>query len=107
MYSILLGIYCINTINIYAGINGLEVGTITDNLGQSIIAASSMLCYYTVLIAKGNQTDYRYSAYILIAFLGTALALMKHNAYPSKIFIGDTFCYFAGAVLALAALFGN
>ena len=40
-YITLLGIYFTNTINIYAGINGLEVG-------QSIIAASGMLLYFFV-----------------------------------------------------------
>jgi UDP-N-acetylmuramyl pentapeptide phosphotransferase/UDP-N-acetylglucosamine-1-phosphate transferase len=40
-YIILLGIYCTNTINIYAGINGLEVG-------QSIIAAASLLIIFGV-----------------------------------------------------------
>ena len=41
LYLILLGIYFTNTINIYAGINGLEVG-------QSIVAASSQLILFTV-----------------------------------------------------------
>lgn len=31
---------------------------------------------------------------------------MKLNAYPAKIFIGDTFCYFAGIILALASIWG-
>lgn len=49
---------------------------------------------------------YQYSIYLLVAFLGGALALMKLNQYPSQIFIGDTFCYYAGIVLAVAAIFG-
>ena len=32
---------------------------------------------------------------------------MKYNAYPSQVFVGDTYCYFAGIVLALSAIFGN
>jgi UDP-N-acetylglucosamine--dolichyl-phosphate N-acetylglucosaminephosphotransferase len=43
---------------------------------------------------------------LLVTFLSTAIALMKLNAYPAKIFIGDTFCYFAGIVLAIAAIMG-
>jgi UDP-N-acetylmuramyl pentapeptide phosphotransferase/UDP-N-acetylglucosamine-1-phosphate transferase len=49
--------------------------------------------------------------FLLVVFLGTftnnlgsALALMKKNVYPSQIFIGDTFCYFAGIILALSAV---
>lgn len=41
LYITLLGIYCTNTINIYAGINGLEVG-------QSIIACCSQLILFSV-----------------------------------------------------------
>jgi len=40
----------------------------------------------------------------LIIYLGSSLALMKKNAYPSQIFIGDTFCYFSGIILALSAV---
>ena len=39
LYIVLLSIYLTNTINIFAGINGLEVG-------QSIVAACSMLLYF-------------------------------------------------------------
>ena len=56
---------------------------------------------------SGEREKYTYSVYLLVSFLGGALALMKLNQYPSQIFIGDTFCYFAGIVLAIAAIFGN
>lgn len=101
IYITLLGIYKTNTINIYAGINGLEVG-------QSIVAASGMLLYFAAdILLNGNSSKYLYSSFLLISFLGTAIALMKLNAYPSQIFIGDTFCYFAGIVLAIAAIYGT
>lgn len=45
LYITLLGIYCTNTINIYAGINGLEVG-------QSIVAAASLLILFGVKAFK-------------------------------------------------------
>lgn len=48
LYIVLLGIYFTNAINIYAGINGLEVGTIHLNVGQSIIAACSQLVLFSV-----------------------------------------------------------
>ena len=37
----------------------------------------------------------------------TTLALLKHNAYPSKVFVGDTFCYFAGMTFAVVAVLGH
>lgn len=49
LYIVCLGIYKTNTINIFAGINGLEVG-------QSIVAASSMLLYFGLeVIVKGTS----------------------------------------------------
>jgi UDP-N-acetylglucosamine--dolichyl-phosphate N-acetylglucosaminephosphotransferase len=101
LYITLLGIYQTNTINIYAGINGLEVG-------QSIVAACGMLLYfYTSGLLQGSASDYHYSIYLLVTFLGTTVALMRFNAYPARIFIGDTFCYFAGIVLAVASIWGS
>jgi len=44
---------------------------------------------------------------IFLFILGSSLALLKKNAYPSQVFIGDTFCYFSGIVLCLAAIIGT
>lgn len=37
----------------------------------------------------------------------TSLALMKHNAFPSRVFVGDTFCYFAGMTFATVGIMGH
>jgi len=67
-----------------------------------------MLLYFaTDILVNGYSEKYAYSSFLLVSFLGTAIALMKLNAYPSQIFIGDTFCYFAGITLAIAAIYGN
>lgn len=44
---------------------------------------------------------------IIIPFLMTSLALMKHNAFPSKVFVGDTYCYFAGMTFAVVGILGH
>ena len=54
-----------------------------------------------------NGEKYEYSSFLLLVFLGASLALMKENAYPAKVFVGDTYCYFAGIVFAIAAMFSN
>lgn len=101
LYITLLGIYQTNTINIYAGINGLEVG-------QSIVAACGMLLYFFLsATTAGSYNQYIYSTYLLVTFLGSTVSLMRFNAYPASIFIGDTFCYFAGIILAIAAIWGT
>ena len=84
-----------------AGINGLEVG-------QSVVAACSMLLYFFVAgLVKGEAEKYTYSIVLLVIFLGGAVVLLKDNQYPAKIFIGDTFCYYRGIVLAIAAIYGT
>ena len=100
LYITCLGIYKTNTIHIYAGINGLEVG-------QSIVAACGMLLYFGMQgWVNGSSDRYNYSVCLLLCLLGVALALLKLNQYPSQVFVGDTFCYFAGIVLAVAAIEG-
>lgn len=73
-----------------------------------MVAASGMLLYFAIAGSiEENVGQYTYSNYLLITFLGTAAALMRFNAYPASIFIGDTFCYFAGIVLAIASIWGT
>jgi UDP-N-acetylglucosamine--dolichyl-phosphate N-acetylglucosaminephosphotransferase len=47
------------------------------------------------------------SASFLIPFLLNTLALLKYNQYPSKVFVGDTYCYFAGMTFAVAGILGH
>ncbi|CAK1540491.1 unnamed protein product [Leptosia nina] len=86
IYMGMLAVFCTNAINIFAGINGLEVG-------QSVIIAVSILIF-NILELKGEQIKaHTFSLYIMIPYLATTMGLLKHNWYPSRIFIGDTFCY--------------
>lgn len=77
-------------------------------VGQSIIAASSTLIYFFVDgLLRNNIEKYTQSIYLLTTFVMASLAVMKLNAYPAKIFVGDTFCYFSGIVLAISAIWGK
>ena len=40
-------------------------------------------------------------------FLGVSFALWHHNWYPAKVFVGDTYCYFAGMVFAIVGILGH
>jgi len=104
MYMGNLSVFCTNAINIYAGINGIEVG-------QSFIIACFIMIH-NIIELKLNLTPEIYSNHlfsltIMIPFVCTTLALLKHNAYPSKVFVGDTFCYFAGMTFAVVAVLGH
>jgi UDP-N-acetylglucosamine--dolichyl-phosphate N-acetylglucosaminephosphotransferase len=43
----------------------------------------------------------------MIPFLATTLALLRQNAFPSKVFVGDTYCYFAGMTFAVVGILGH
>nr|GMC82508.1 UDP-N-acetylglucosamine--dolichyl-phosphate N-acetylglucosaminephosphotransferase [Ipomoea batatas] len=77
LYMWLLAIFCTNSINIHAGINGLEVG-------QTVVIAAAILIHNIMQI--GASTDLE---------------------YPSSVFVGDTFTYFAGMTMAVVGILGH
>jgi UDP-N-acetylglucosamine--dolichyl-phosphate N-acetylglucosaminephosphotransferase len=113
IYHIYMGniaIFCTNAINIYAGINGIEVG-------QSMIIGCFIIIHNIIEInineklgtpeGEKNVENHMYSLTIMIPFLLCTLALLKHNRFPSKVFIGDTFCYCAGMTFAVVGILGH
>jgi len=100
IYMGLLSVFCTNAINILAGINGLEVG-------QSIVIAASIIIFNLISLNGGLAHHHRFSLYFLIPYLSTSLALLAHNWYPSRVFAGDTFCYFSGMTFAVVAILGH
>ena len=99
-----LSIFCTNSINILAGVNGLEVG-------QSVVIGATVLVNNAIQLwrwPEGPLHDNNlFSLYLMLPFLGTSLALLRHNWYPSKVFVGDTYCYFAGMTFAVAGILGH
>ncbi|EEB05900.1 UDP-N-acetylglucosamine-dolichyl-phosphateN-acetylglucosaminephosphotransferase [Schizosaccharomyces japonicus yFS275] len=105
MYMAAVAIFCPNSINIIAGINGVEAG-------QSLVLAI-MVCLNDVLflVRPGTTTDaihlHLLSLYLLLPLVAVTLGLLKYNWWPSRVFVGDTYCYFAGMVLAVAGILGH
>lgn len=102
VYMGMLAVFCTNAINIYAGINGLEAG-------QSFVIGSFVLVHNLVEIQSHSQSqeNHLFSAMIMLIFVGVTLALLKHNWYPATVFVGDTFCYFAGMTFAVVGILGH
>ena len=107
VFMICLSIFCTNAINILAGVNGLEVG-------QSVVIALSMLANNVVQLVffiEGNIEERLwnnlFSIYILLPFTGVSLGLLYHNWFPSAVFVGDTYCYFAGMTFAVSGILGH
>jgi UDP-N-acetylglucosamine--dolichyl-phosphate N-acetylglucosaminephosphotransferase len=90
---VLLECFCTHSINIYAGINGLEVG-------QSIIISCFLLFHSMLYWSTDSQSQE--SAVVLVPFIFTSFAFLYYNWYPSKVFVGDSFTLTAGAAIAAA-----
>ncbi|KDN51324.1 hypothetical protein K437DRAFT_254912 [Tilletiaria anomala UBC 951] len=111
VYISCLSTFCTNSINILAGINGVEVG-------QALIIALSLcandLLYLDTRAGEGGSRSsielvqrHLFSLYLLLPFIGTCLGLLYWNRHPSRVFVGDTFCYFAGQVLSVVGILGH
>lgn len=99
----MLAVFCTNAINILAGINGLEVG-------QSIVIASSIILFNCIEMFNdklNKQESHIFSLYFMMPYLTTSLALWIHNKYPSRVFVGDTFCYLSGMTFAVVGILGH
>lgn len=106
LYMAAVAVFCPNGINMLAGINGVEVA-------QSVVIACLLVANDTLYLAPFTPyphpaTDsHLLSIYFLLPFIGVSLALLCHNWYPSKVFVGDTYCYFAGMVFAVVGILGH
>ena len=108
VYMAAIAIFCPNSINILAGINGIEVS-------QSIVIgflllANDVLSLYAAPKRPNPHpaTDpHLFSIYLLLPFIGVSVGLWWHNWYPAKVFVGDTYCYFAGMVFAIVGILGH
>ncbi|KAJ9578408.1 hypothetical protein L9F63_005366 [Diploptera punctata] len=100
IYMGMLAVFCTNAINILAGVNGLEVG-------QSIIIALSIIMFNLVELGGDLWKAHQFSLYFMLPFLATSVALLRHNWYPSRVFVGDTFCYFSGMTFAVVGILGH
>lgn len=107
-YMAAIAIFCPNSINILAGINGIEVSQ--SLVIGCLLLLNDMLSLYAAPSTPSPHpaTDPHYfSIYLVLPFLGVSLALWWHNWYPAKVFVGDTYCYFAGMVFAIIGILGH
>lgn len=102
LYMAIFGVFASNSINIYAGVNGLESG-------QAVVIAASVVVNHLVQLSLPD-VDLPANLFALtvsLPFLSSSLALFYHNAYPSRAFVGDTFTYTAGMTLAVCGILGK
>ena len=108
VYMGLLAVFCTNAINIYAGINGLETG-------QSYVIGCFVLLHNLIEISTNNNNNepnllvenHLFSSMLIMNFISVTLGLLQHNWYPATVFVGDTYCYFAGMTFAVVGILGH
>ncbi|KAL6557441.1 hypothetical protein OROMI_017791 [Orobanche minor] len=104
LYMGLLAVFCTNSINIHAGLNGLEVG-------QTVVITYAILIHNIMQIGASIDPEYKlphvFSIHLVQPLLATSLALFSYNWYPSSVFVGDTYTYFAGMTLAVVGILGH
>ncbi|KAG2683557.1 hypothetical protein I3760_10G035800 [Carya illinoinensis] len=86
LYMGLLAVFCTNSINIHAGLNGLEVG-------QTVVIASAFNPYLRPHWLYFLTTD------------SDTFSCYRWN--PSSVFVGDTCTYFAGMTMAVVGILGH
>jgi UDP-N-acetylglucosamine--dolichyl-phosphate N-acetylglucosaminephosphotransferase len=102
VYLVALCIFSTNSINILAGVNGVE-GV------QSLIIAVSIAIndIIQLKVFPVKREAHMNSLYFLLPFIATTLGYLKYNWYPAKVFGGDSYCYFAGIIFATVGILGN
>ncbi|KAM3085189.1 tunicamycin resistance protein [Clarireedia jacksonii] len=104
IYMAGVAIFCPNSINILAGINGIEV---SQSLVIAFLLVTNDTLYLITPYPHPATDSHLFSLYMLLPFIGVSLALWWHNWYPARVFVGDTYCYFAGMVFAIVGILGH
>ncbi|KAK8127712.1 hypothetical protein PG984_008820 [Apiospora sp. TS-2023a] len=106
-YYAYMAAFCIfspNSINILAGINGIEV---SQSIVIALLLAFNDVLYLVTPYPHPATDSHLFSLYFLLPFLGVSFALWMHNKYPARVFVGDTYCYFAGMVFVMVSILGH
>lgn len=105
VYMSAISIFSPNSINILAGINGLEVG---QSIILGIIFLINDFCYLlSPGVPQAAHDSHLFSAIFIIPFIGVSIALFQFNFFPARVFVGDTYCYFSGMVFAIVGILGH
>ncbi|GJN10788.1 hypothetical protein PR202_ga28911 [Eleusine coracana subsp. coracana] len=76
LFMLLLAVFCTNSINIHAGLNGLEVG-------QTVVISAAVLIHNVMRIGSSKDVEvqqaHEFSIYLVLPFLTTSLALLAFN----------------------------
>ncbi|MEG2002685.1 MAG: phospho-N-acetylmuramoyl-pentapeptide-transferase [Clostridia bacterium] len=93
----------VNTVNLTDGLDGLAATTSAEFLFGMVVVLAVML-FQSVQMNDIVATKENSAFLILsVSLLGSLLAFLFFNAYPAKVFMGDTGSLFIGAMLTVIA----
>jgi len=72
-----------------------------------LIIGLAVVVHNLLQIGGKYENDHIFSLFLMIPFVATTLGLLVHNWYPSSVFVGDTFTYFAGTTFAVVSILGH
>lgn len=99
-----IAMFCPQSINMLAGINGIEV---SQCLIVSLLLALNDALYLMTPYPHPATDSHLFSLYLLLPWIGVSTALLCHNWYPARVFVGDTYCYVSGMVFAVVGILGH
>lgn len=104
VYMACVAMFCPQSINMLAGINGIEVG---QCVVISLVIGFNDILYLLTPYPHPATDSHLFSLYLLLPWIGVSLALLYHNWYPAHVFVGDTYCYVSGMVFAVVGILGH
>ncbi len=103
--ALLVTIGTSNAVNLTDGLDGLAIGSIIITVGTyyvlAFVAGNVNLANYLHIPHVGSAGEF---AVFLASVGGACLGFLWHNAYPARVFMGDTGSLALGASIGLAAL---
>jgi UDP-N-acetylglucosamine--dolichyl-phosphate N-acetylglucosaminephosphotransferase len=76
--------------------------------GQSaIISLAILTANLSHLREHAGDPSHLFSALLALPYLAVNLGLLVFNLHPARVFVGDTFCYFAGMTFAVNGILGH
>ncbi|KAH6895310.1 glycosyl transferase family 4-domain-containing protein [Thelonectria olida] len=104
VYMACVAMFCPQSINMLAGINGIEV---SQCIAIALLLAFNDCLYLFTPYPHPATDSHLFSLYLLLPWIGVSCALLYHNWFPAKVFVGDTYCYFSGMVFAVVGILGH
>ncbi len=105
-FTVFILVAMVNSVNLMDGVDGLAGSVTMINAGTFVFIFSSVLGV-TFVFGSGSLYDMQNMAVFSAALAGALLGFLHFNAYPAKVFMGDTGSLGLGAALSVMGIFSK